>query len=128
MSAKSDDTSLDLVALAIQEQFLEEWRAGQRPRLSVYAHRYPAYAAALAELVASLPPDTQLDEGSDTSLPEPLWMGDGIPHALRAIFGDVAPSHDEERLPRVAEERSPYQAGQRADDPPDTSGAPPQRD
>lgn len=117
MSADQDDLQINPLALAIQEQFLEEWRAGRRPRLSVYARRYPAYASALADLVASLPPDVRADEAGETrtdSFPERLWSGAGVARALADIFG-VAPEVGR-RLPHVAEERSSYRASRASDD------------
>lgn len=119
MSADADDFLLDPAALAIQEQFLEEWRAGQRPRLSVYARRYPAYADALAALVATLPPDgvatsdeavqgvTRI-ETTPESFPDRLWMGEGVGRALRGAFGEQAATVNARWLPRVAEERQAY--------------------
>lgn len=119
-----------LAAFAIEEQFLREWRAGKRPRLSVYALRYPAHAAALAALVASLPPDADnASERAETlpdSFPERLWNGAGVARALTSAF-DGLPAQPralarDAPLPRVAEERSVYDAsrvGDSADDPAD---------
>lgn len=122
MSADDDNLRLDPLALAVQERFLEEWRTGRRPRLSVYARRYPAYAAALADLVATLPFDAQADdevgaggapqpETTAESFPQRLWTGEGVGRALDDIFGSM-PQPDIRRLPRVAEERSPYQTSE----------------
>lgn len=108
-----DAVTLDLEALAVQERFLEEWQAGLRPRLSVYARRYPQHAAALANLVATLPPDAGADtdagatrEPPAESFPERLWSGDGMARARAEIFG---PDSAERAAPRVAEERAAYQ-------------------
>lgn len=123
MSADHDDLTLDPLELAVQEQFLEEWRAGLRPRLSVYSRRYPAYAASLADLVAALPPDAQERETNETpaeSFPQRLWTGEGVSRALHGIFG-ATPPRDERRLPRVAEEPGPYQTSQAPDAPPDAA-------
>ncbi|HET9109194.1 MAG TPA: hypothetical protein VFN78_00070 [Ktedonobacterales bacterium] len=116
-----DSLSLDPVALAIQEQFLAEWHAGKRPRLSVYAARYPAYANLLAELVASLSPGAghaddaePLIEAHLESFPERLWTGDGINRALTSIFSEVQLRWSGAQLGHVAEERQPYETG-RAD-------------
>lgn len=109
--ATEDDLTLDLLALAAQEQFLEQWRAGQCPRLSVYARRYPAYAAALAELVASLPMDAR-EPGKETlpeSFSERLWTGVGAHRALATIFGSGASQRDDASVRRVAEEPGLYQ-------------------
>jgi len=114
----------------VQARFLEEWRAGGRPRLSVYARRFPDYAAALAELVAALPPDTPtpvasatstvatgaasdpVDETQRDSLPGHLTLDEGIQHALTAIFGEQPREQPHERpLPRVAEQAARYEAG-----------------
>jgi hypothetical protein len=107
-----DDLSLDPMTLAIEAQYLREWQAGKRPRLSVYATRYPEHVAALTALVASLPPDTTTtDETLPESFPERLWNGAGVNHALTAIFGEaMATRIRDERLPRVAEERGAYDA------------------
>lgn len=129
-----DHLSLDPVALAIEEQLLAEWQAGKRPRLSVYAARYPAYASVLAELVASLPPDasdlTNLTDTPDIqdieaspeahleSFPERLWTGTGANRALASIFGEVQFRRSANQLGHVAEERQGYNAG-RADGAPD---------
>lgn len=112
-----DDDALapDLDALAVEEQFLEEWRAGKHPQLSVYAVRYPQYAAALADLVMRLPPDAPADEEPERerdekrpeSLPERFASGEGVRRALDAIFGET-PAH--EPLPRVAEQPATYDA------------------
>jgi len=126
MSADDDDLGLDPLALAVQERFLEEWCAGRRPRLSVYVRRYPAYAAALADLVATLPPDAPAEESemitwaSQTettaeSFPQRLWTGEGVARALHDIFGSLAQA-DARHQPRVAEERTPYQASRASDD------------
>jgi hypothetical protein len=126
MATNDDNLTFDsatLESLAIQEQFLREWRAGRRPRLSVYALHYPAHAAALADLVASLPPDTQA-VASDATDPmeraetppasplERLWNGAGVERALNSAFGDLAAPPAliaDNPLPRVAEQRSAYE-------------------
>jgi hypothetical protein len=123
MTMNHDELALDPVALAIQEQFLEERRAGKHPRLSVYALRYPAYAAALADLIATLPPDAlaetqragDLARGVETppeSFPERLWNGQGVERALASIFGASSAQPNDDRLARVAEERGAYDTGQ----------------
>lgn len=111
-----DDGPLDLDALAVQERFLEEWQAGKRPRLSAYLRRYPQHAAALVDLVASLPPDAPAvpaaapagatQEPLAESFPERLWTGAGVARALVEIFG---PEPARRETPRVAEERATYQ-------------------
>ncbi len=119
-----DHLSLDPVALAIEEQLLAEWQAGKRPRLSVYAARYPAYASVLAELVASLPPDAlDLTDSTYTpdiqaspethpeSFPERLWTGTGANRALASIFGEVQFRRSASQLGHVAEERQAYNTG-----------------
>ena len=105
-----EDHALDLTLLAIQEQFLEEWRAGKRPRLSVYAVRYPQYSAALADLVLQLEPDTLATASErEQRPPEPvgerILHGAGAQRALEALFG-AAPADDQ--LPRVAEQPASY--------------------
>ena len=114
-----DDLSLDPLALAIEEQFLREWQAGKRPRLSVYAARYPAYANALAELVASLPADAADATDHDAqpealleSFPERHSMDEGVNRALMSIFGEVQLRRSVSQRGRVAEERQTYDAGQ----------------
>lgn len=110
----NDDMAIDLYALAIQERFLEEWRAGRHPRLSVYARRFPAYAAALAECVASLAAEAEMaaPESPTESFPERLWRGEGATRAMATIFASGAARQEDAHLPRVAEERSPYQVEQ----------------
>jgi hypothetical protein len=119
-----------LAALAIEEQFMREWRAGAHPRLSVYALRYPAHAATLAALVAGLPSDAGASpERVETlleSFPERLWNGAGVTRALASAFGDLPaqPAQpDDAPLQRVAEERTSYDAT-RTDDPTDDPAAP----
>lgn len=118
MSDKPDDLLPDVDALAAQEQFLEEWRAGRRPRLSVYARRYPQYAGALAALVASLAPDMPMSGAGEEmeplteSFPERLWSGAGVARALADIFGSASNQRAE---PRVAEARAEYQATREQD-------------
>jgi hypothetical protein len=126
MSDKHDDLLPDVGVLAVQAQFLEEWRTGRHPRLSVYSLRYPQYAGELAELVASLPPDTRATdagEGAEAgptaeslmeSFPERLWSGTGVARALADIFGS-APAERAE--PRVAETRTEYLATREQDAP-----------
>lgn len=140
MTADEDDRlTLDLAALAIQEQFLDEWRAGKRPRLSVYALRYPAYAAALAALVATLPPDAPLNAANATdqeeqeelrfdAAPPPLWNGAGVERALSSAFGAPDEQRDGEQLPRVAEQPSAYQTRPVDAAAPDTPSEPPSRE
>ena len=128
MTIDGDDPTFTpdaLAALAVEEQFLREWRAGKRPRLSVYALRYPAHAVALAALVASLPPTIDGPaaevETLPDSFPERLWNGAGVARALNGAFGDLSAQSalaDAAFLPRVAEERSPYHT-MRANDPAD---------
>ncbi|HZC07410.1 MAG TPA: hypothetical protein VE338_17380 [Ktedonobacterales bacterium] len=110
--ASDNDLSLDPITLAIEAQFLREWQAGKRPRLSVYATRYPEHVAALTALVASLPPDAATaDETLPESFPERLWNGAGVHLALTAIFGEaMATRTRDERLSRVAEEPGAYDA------------------
>lgn len=120
MTAQDDDAlAPDLDALAIQEQFLEQWRAGKHPQLSVYALRYPQHAAALADLVMRLPPDAPADEEPDRergekrpeSLPERFASGAGVRRALDAIFGErFGEAGADEPLPRVAEQPATYDA------------------
>ncbi len=118
MSDKPDDLLPDVDALAVQEQFLAEWRAGHRPRLSVYALRYPQYAGALAELVASLAPDMSVSGAVEETepltefFPERLWLGAGVERALANIFGSASNQRTE---PRVAEARAEYQATREQD-------------
>lgn len=109
-----------LTTLAIEAQFLREWRAGKHPRLSVYALRYPAHADALAALVASLPPEadnadspTGQVETLPESFPERLWNGPGVARALASVFGGLPaqlPQDADAPLRRVAEERGAYDA------------------
>ncbi len=109
MANEHDERAFDLHALAIQQQLLGEWDAGQRPRLSVYALRYPEYAGMLADLFATMAPGTQPRDAETLaeSFPERLWSGAGVGRALNAIFGDRS-TRDDQRLPRVAEERASY--------------------
>jgi hypothetical protein len=129
MTSDDDDLTLTadaLAALAIEEQFLREWRAGKHPRLSVYALRYPAHADALAALVAGLPSDADSSpervETLPESFPERLWNGAGVAHALASAFGDLPAQPDDAPLRRVAEERASYGAT-RTDDPTDDPAA-----
>lgn len=91
----------ELQALAIQERFAEEYRAGRNPRLSDYLRAYPDYAASLTNFVARL-----LDEGAVTeadSAPAPLSFGSR--RALDAIFGA---SSEQSSTRAVAERRASY--------------------
>lgn len=116
MTNERDDRAFDLHALAIQQQLLDEWSAGQRPRLSAYARRYPAYVCMLADLFATMAPAEAQDaqpmaaETLTESFPERLWTGAGVGRALDLIFGANS-ARDEQRLPRVAEERATYHTG-----------------
>lgn len=112
MASEHDEHTVDLHALAIQQQALDEWSAGRRPRLSLYVRRYPAYAGMLANLFATLTPEAQPEETEmpTESFPERLWKGAGVGRALSDIFG-ASPSDVDQRLPRVAEERATYGFG-----------------
>ena len=128
----------DLDGLAVQEHFLAKWRAGRRPRLSEYARRYPTYAAALAALVAALPPNAPLASADDDagasaaetstdSFPGRRWQDDldaGVGRALATLFGvaatpDVHEMHDmqarEQPLSQVAETPTEYRPGKSAE-------------
>lgn len=103
---RAETPSLD--TLAVEERFLEEWRGGLRPRLSVYLRRYPRRRATLTALVAALPPDADAvaaPEPPTESFPERLWSGAGMQRALADIFG---PAPVERDTPHVAEERTEY--------------------
>lgn len=123
------DQPLDLALLAVQERFLEEWRAGKRPRLSVYAVRYPQYASALAEIVMRLETDDQRisperERRPPIPRPEPLvervLNGEGAQRALQELFGAALA---DDQLPRVAERPAAYDtragAAPQAQTPPD---------
>lgn len=132
MTAQDDDAlAPDLDALAVEEQFLEEWRAGKHPQLSVYALRYPQYAAALADLAMALPSDAPANEEQERergekrpeSFPERFASGAGVRRALDAIFGET-PAADQ--LPRVAEQPATYDAAApQTPAPPDSPPDPP---
>lgn len=116
MTAHDEDAlAPNLDALAIQDQFLEEWRAGKRPQLSAYALRYPEHAAALADLVMRLPPEAPADgapgrerrEERPESFPERFSTGAGVRRALDAIVGEA---EADEQLPQVAEQPATYDA------------------
>lgn len=110
--SQTDD--LEIQSLAVQERFLEEWSAGKRPRLGDYVRRYPAHAAALTELVATLPLDHEASPAAETEGPlavEPrLWSGVGVRRALDTIFGAqrAATAADSAQSLRVAEDRASY--------------------
>lgn len=92
----------ELREMALEEQFLAEYRAGGRPQLADYLRAYPEHAAALTDFVARL-----LSEGETTepsSRPAPL--SGGTQRALHALFADASPVQ-----PRaVAESRVAYTA------------------
>jgi len=117
MANERDERALDVRALAIQQQLLDQWSAGQRPRLSAYVRRYPEYAGMLADFFATMPPEAQpvAAEALTASFPERLWTGVGVGRALGKIF--AASTRDDQRLPRVAEERGSYHTGAPAESP-----------
>lgn len=122
MSADRDTLSLDLHALAVEEHYLEEMRAGKRPRLSAYIRRYPAHAAALANLVASLAPDTATEQPSHGTPVTRAWAEAGEGRALTALFGALPSESAGTDALRVAEEHGEYRVGRTQD------GAPQARD
>ncbi|MGH2487243.1 MAG: hypothetical protein ACRDHE_14645 [Ktedonobacterales bacterium] len=96
--------------LALEEQFLAEYRAGGRPRLADYLRAYPEHTAALTDFVARL-----LSEGETTepsSRPAPLSAG--TQRALHALFAEPDASQGQRRA--VAESRAPYTAAENAPD------------
>ena len=126
--------SLD--ALAIEDQFVAEYRAGREPRLAEYVARFPAHAAELlafaTEFMAGLPADA-LDAargGARAPLPgDDASLSPGTRRALDVIFstpvplpmrvrnesdahGDQvsAPHASEPPIARVAESSAPYRA------------------
>lgn len=115
MPTDRDALSLDLHALAVEEHFLDELRAGKRPRLSAYIRRYPAHAEALTNLVASLAPDTITERSSDATLTARAWAEAGERRALTVLFGALPAESAGNDVLRVAEERGEYTVGRTPD-------------
>lgn len=84
-SAELSPEERELQALAIQERFAAEYRAGRNPRLADYLRAYPEYAGSLADFVARLLDEGEADE-SDTA---PAPLSSGSRRALEAIFGEA---------------------------------------
>jgi hypothetical protein len=120
----ASDPGSDLELLAITEEYVAAYRAGQRPRLSDFAARYPAHAAALADFAAHFLADAALGEaetdpaaGDEPASARPLSAG--TRRALDALFdvpdGEAAPAYEADsprpRLPSVAETPAPYVPG-----------------
>jgi hypothetical protein len=85
--------------------------------------RYPANAAALTELVATLSPDHEALAAPDVESPlaaEPrLWSGVGVSRALDTIFGAQRVAADDAQSLRVAEDSASYSTRQLPDDAPE---------
>ncbi len=126
MPTDRDALPLDLHALAIEDHFIEESRAGNQPRLGAYIQRYPAYAEALTELVASLAPDATTEQPSDAASASHsmrAWAEAGERRALAALFGALPEETAGSDTLRVAEERTEYttERKQQASPPDDAS-------
>ena len=115
------DPGSDLEVLAITEEYVAAYRAGQHPRLTDFVARYPAHALALADFAAHFLADAVLAEaeteppaGDEPASARPLSAG--TRRALDALFGSpddgTAPAYDAARarshLPSVAETPAPY--------------------
>jgi hypothetical protein len=120
----------DLELLAITNAYIAAYRAGQRPRLSDFAARYPAHAVALADFATRFLADAALDEAEGQAEPpagdEPASarpLSAGTRRALDALFGSMgsenAPAYVGDsapaRLPSVAETPAPYTSGGQSD-------------
>jgi hypothetical protein len=118
MPTDRDALSLDLHTLAVEERFIEELRAGNHPRLSAYVRHYPAYAEALADLIASLAPDATTEQSPEAPPASPsvrAWAEAGERRALAALFGALPEESAGSDALRVAEERGEYTTGRRQD-------------
>lgn len=124
--SQTDD--LEIQSLAVQERFLEEWSAGKRPRLGEYVRRYPAHAAALTKLVATLPPDHEASPAAETEgslgVEQRLWLEFGVRRALDTIFGAqrAATAANDAQSLRVAEDSASYSTRQPPDEAPEPDG------
>lgn len=124
--SQTDD--LEIQSLAVQERFLEEWSAGKRPRLGDYVRRYPAHAAALTELVATLPLDHEASPAAETEgslgVEQRLWLEFGVRRALDTIFGAqrAATAANDAQSLRVAEDSASYSTRQPPDEAPEPDG------
>lgn len=122
------DPGSDAALLAITEEYVAAYRAGQRPRLSDFTARYPAHAVALADFVTHFLADTALGAaetdpaaGDEPASARPLSAG--TRRALAALFGatdaGTAPTYEADnartRLPSVAETPAPYVPGGQGD-------------
>lgn len=93
----------ELQELAIQERFMEEYRAGLQPRLADYIQTYPEHVTALTEFVARF-----LDEGQAAETPsERAPLSSGTQRALETLFGSPAKGNNSQA---VAETRANYTA------------------
>lgn len=125
------DPGGDLELLAITDEYVAAYRAGQRPRLSDFAARYPAHAVALADFATHFLADAALDAAAGEAEPpagdEPASarpLSAGTRRALDALFGSTgdgtAPAYAGDsvpaRLPSVAETPAPYTSGGQSDE------------
>jgi hypothetical protein len=122
----ASDPGSDLEVLAITEEYVAAYRAGQRPRLSDFVVRYPAHAVALADFAAHFLPDEAQGEAEPPAEDEPASarpLSAGTRRALDALFGsmdgETAPAYEADsapaRLPSVAETPALYTPGGQRD-------------
>lgn len=94
----------ELQALAIQERFAAEYRAGLQPRLADYLLAYPEHIGPLTDFVARL-----LNEGPGAEVSsDRAPLSAGTRRALETLFGASVPGSDGQA---VAETRANYAAG-----------------
>lgn len=102
----------ELELLAIEEHFVEAFRAGAGPRLSDYLRRYPRYAAELTDFASGFLPEAALDAEDAGVKEEPTrpTLSPGTQRVLDALRAnlDAQPPVNETLL--VAEERAAYAA------------------
>lgn len=122
----ASDPGSDLEVLAITEEYVAAYRAGQHPRLSDFAARYPTHAAALADFAAQFLEDAAMGEDEPAAGDEPAGarpLSAGTRRALDALFGAPAggraAAYDAggagARLPSVAETPAPYAPSDQGD-------------
>ena len=112
-SDETEESGNELELFAIEEHFVEAFRAGASPRLSDYLRRYPAYAEQLTDfasafLAAAMGEPDEMGAAEDDAA-EP-GLSPGTQRALEAIRAGFDAQSPADELPRVAEERAIYVA------------------